>query len=310
VGLLALYLLLGARALKFIEEKSMFRGAKKTIVMLGVAAALSMSGKAAFALTPQLTDGNSSITFNPTTSAVSWIVDGVDQYGGSPAGSNTLEYFNGTSFVPLLGLTVESSSLSGNIGSATFGGTLGNDNFTITVKAILTGGAAGSGASGINETITVNNLGPTTTDTVSPAVPTGTVDFIIRNTVDANLNATPNDDTLTLSPSGAPNTAVQTDPTGVKLTYSSTPTPSQFALIDGGSSSTNLGPATGNEAFQFNWDLSLASGDTGIISITQALSGPTQMSSVAAPNSAWSALVALAGLGIFSGIRRMRRAII
>ena len=40
------------------------------------------------------------------------------------------------------------------------------------------------------------------------------VDFFISDTFDANLNATPNNDTLTLSPSGTPNEAVQTDPAG------------------------------------------------------------------------------------------------
>jgi hypothetical protein len=286
----------------------MFEVSKRGL-LAGIVAALPLLGSAhsAWAIVPSLSDGNSTLSFNPQNSALSWIVDGVDQYGGTPAGSDQIQYFNGTSFVPLNGLTLQSSSFNGNIGSATLAGTLNNDNFTITVSAILSGGSAGSGASGISETIKVNNLGPTDAPGIQPAVAAAPLDFIVSDTVDLNLAATANNDTLTLSPSGAPNTAVQTDPTGVTFTYASTPTPSTFALIDGGSSSTDLGPKTGNEAFSFSWDLSLATGDTGIISITQSLTGPTKVvNAVPLPNSAGSALATLAGLG-FVGLLRNKR---
>jgi hypothetical protein len=101
---------------------------------------------------------------------------------------------------------------------------------------------------------------------------------------------------------------VQTDPTGVKLTYSTTPTPSQFAIINNGSSSSATGPQTGNEAFNFVWDLSLAPGDTGIISNAISLSGQgsSTVVGVPLPSAAWSALATLTGLGVLGIVRRKR----
>src|SRR5579872_2993242 len=221
----------------------MFDMFRKKLLLAGIIAAPLLASTNAWAI-PTLSDGNSTLSFNPQTSATTWIVDGVDQYGGSPAGSNLLELFNGSSFESFTTLNRQSSSLNGNIGTATLTGTLDGDNFTFTITAILSGGSAGSGSSAIAETIKIDNLGPTETLT-QPAIATpSAVDFIVRNTVDLNLAATPNDDTLTLSPSNAPNTAVQTDPTGVIFNYASTPTPSTFALIDNGTSSAILGPKT------------------------------------------------------------------
>jgi hypothetical protein len=293
----------------------MFGIGKKKI--FAVAAALGMvafttSRNSAFGFVGSLTDNNSTLSYSSATNATSWVVDGVDQFGGSPAGGDLLQYFNGTSYAPLSDLTVVTPPvLSGNVGSVTLGGTLDGDNFTVAIKAILVGGSAGSGVSAIDETITVNNLGPATTPVPSPAPPPAVpVDFFISDTFDANLNATPNNDTLTLSPSGSPNKAVQTDPAGVKLTYTTTPTPSSFELINNGSSSATVGPETGNEAFQFIWDLDLAPGDTGIISNTISLSGAdTSAPAVPLPNSAGSALATLAGLGIVGIIRRKLAAV-
>jgi hypothetical protein len=274
-----------------------------------VAAACATSRNSAFGFVAELTDNNSTLSYNTVDNAASWVVDGVDQFGGSPAGGDSLQYFNGTSFVPLSGLTVVTPpSFSGNLGSVTLGGTLDGDNFTVGIQAILVGGKPGSGVSGINETISVNDLGPAAAAGVQRAISVGNpVDFIISDTFDANLNATPNNDTLTLSPSGSPFTAVQTDPAGVKLTYVTTPTPTSFALINNGSSSSTVGPETGNEAFNFVWDLSLTPGDTGIISNAITLSGAdTSVPAVPLPNPAASSLATLTGLGIIGIIRRRR----
>jgi len=284
----------------------MFGIAKKKLVVAAVAlgaATFCSSRNAAWAITPQtLTDGNSSITFDPATaSGVAWNVDGVNEFGGTPAGGDTITYQSDSSaFASLLGLTVDSYNVSGNIGTAQLSGTVGGDNFTLVIKEILTGGSKGSGASAIAETITVNNLGS------SP------LDFVLHDQFNANLNATPNNDTLTLSPSISPNTATQTDPTGVKLTYSSTPTPNLHELIGSTIDQVGVGPQTGDEQFQFEWVLDIAPGDTGIISNAISLSGQGSgtTTTVAAPNSALTALVALTGLGVYGLIRKSRRAIV
>jgi hypothetical protein len=286
--------------------------AKRKMIVAALAlgaAMLSTSGNKAWAASSMLSDNNSTLTYSTVTDAISWTVDGVNEFGGTPAGGDLLQYYNGSSFVPLSSLNVVSSSLTGNVGTATLSGTLDGDNFTVALQVILSGGNAGSGASGISEQITVNNLGPAASTTVKPAAVAGNpVDFMISDTFDANLNATPSNDTLTLSPSGAPNKAVQTDPTGVKLTYSTTPTPSQFAIINNGSSSSATGPQTGNEAFNFVWDLSLAPGDTGIISNAISLSGQgsSTVVGVPLPSAAWSALATLTGLGVLGIVRRKR----
>jgi hypothetical protein len=286
--------------------------AKRKMIVAALAlgaAMLSTSGNKAWAASSMLSDNNSTLSYSTVTDAISWTVDGVNEFGGTPAGGDLLQYYNGSSFVPLSSLNVVSSSLTGNVGTATLSGTLDGDNFTVALQVILSGGNAGSGASGISEQITVNNLGPAASTTVKPAAVAGNpVDFMISDTFDANLNATPSNDTLTLSPSGAPNKAVQTDPTGVKLTYSTTPTPSQFAIINNGSSSSATGPQTGNEAFNFVWDLSLAPGDTGIISNAISLSGQgsSTVVGVPLPSAAWSALATLTGLGVLGIVRRKR----
>jgi hypothetical protein len=252
-----------------------------------------------------ITSKNSTVTFSSIGTITNWVVDGTDEFGGSPAGSDTIETLNSSlTPVPISSLTLQSSSASGNIATATYGESIAGDNFTIAVQYILTGGNAGSGASGINETITVDNLGPSVPAQVPVTIP---VPIVIGDSFDANLNATPNNDTLTLSPSPIPSKAVQTDPTGVKLTYTTATTPFAGIITSNGSPVLGEGPATGNEAFSFVWDLVLAPGDTDIISNTISLSGQGSSAvGVPLPNSAGSALATLAGLGAVAIIRRKR----
>jgi hypothetical protein len=261
-----------------------------------------------------VSNGNSTLTINPTGSSPyvsQWVVDGVDQFGGTPVGGDQLNFFNGSSLVPLNSLTPTNSFFSDPICSVTYSTTLNGDNFTINVKDILGGGASGSGASNITETITVNNLGPASVPGVQPAlVADGPVTFTIHDVVDYNVNGTANNDTLTLSPGPNPNTAEQTDPTGAKITFAATPVPTGFSLIHNGAGIPGLGPSTGDEAFSFTWDLSLAPGDSGIISITEAAMGinapPT---TIPLPSAAWSCITMLGGLGAFGVVKRFRQVI-
>jgi hypothetical protein len=278
---------------------------KKVVVMLAAAAPMIASLGLARAASV-ITDGNSTVTFNPVDATapyiVQWNISGTDQLGAG----DKLTVSNGSGMAPIQTLSESSQNFSNGVGSANYSETINGDQFQINVLNILTGGSAGSVSSGMTETIKVSNLGPAPLNEVQFAsIVDSPVDFKVAETFDADLAGTPNDDTLTLSPSGAPDTAEQTDPTGVKFTYASTPTPTQFASITNGSSSSNLGPATGNESFMFGWDLSLAPGDTGFISITESFNG-TPVASVPAP-AASSAAALLAGLGTIAIVRRVRK---
>jgi hypothetical protein len=287
--------------LKRVQNKALLLlagGALAAGILPGMARAASVSS------------GNSTLTINPTGSSPyisQWVIDGVDQYGGAPAGGDQLSFFNGTSFVPLNSLTPTSSFFSDPIGSVTYSTIVGGDNFTINVKDILSGGASGSGASAITETITVNNLGAATVPGVQPALVTnGPVTFTIQDLVDYNVNGNATNNTLTLSPSVNPNTAEQTDPTGAKVTFAATPTPNTFQMFQNGSPISGVGPSTGNESFNFTWDLSLAPNDSGIISITEAATG-TPPTSIPLPSAAWSCISMLGGLSVYGLVKRIRR---
>ena len=255
-----------------------------------------------------ISSGNSSLTINPSSSSApyisQWLIDGVDQFGGTPVGGDNIQFNNGTSFVGVNSLNLQSSNFTGPVGLATYTGVFEGYNFSISIQDTLAGGAPGSGTASINESITVKNLGVVTAvQTNIVATPT----FTIQDVVDYNVNGTAPNDTLTLSPSPTPNTAVQTDPTGAQVTYISTP-PTTWELISNGSSSMTLGPETGNEAFLFNWQLPVAPGNTSIISITETASGiNTPPTSIPLPSAAWECLSTLGGLGVFGIVKRVRK---
>ena len=271
-------------------------------------AAFLVSG-AARAASVSISSNNSSLTFSSVGAVTHWVVDGVDEFGGSPAGGETIDFVDSDdNTVPLTNLTLQSSSVTGNTAQGTFTGMVSGANFSINVKDVLNGGSPGSGDSTIQETIKVTDLG------VPPIPANPPLDFLeLNETFDANLNATPNDDTLTLNaPSivGVGSTqAVQTDPAGVKLTWTTAFDTSGFDLISNGvSSSTNLGPSTGNEAFEPDWILSALPGNTLTISNTISLTGPggSNAAAVPLPNSAAMSLATLAGLGAVAIVRRKK----
>ncbi|MGD0541097.1 MAG: hypothetical protein ABSB33_06245, partial [Tepidisphaeraceae bacterium] len=101
----------------------------------------------------------------------------------------------------------------------------------------------------------------------------------------------------------------QTDPSGAKVNFTATPTPDLFETVDAttGTPNGSLGPVTGDEAFAVEWNMSIAPGDSEIVSINETLSGGSTASVVPLPNSAAATLAMLAGLGIIAIVRRMRR---
>jgi hypothetical protein len=258
-----------------------------------------------------ITSGNSSLTINPSGSAPyvsQWVVDGVNQFGGTPVGGDSIQFFNGSSFVGVNTLNLASSNFTGPVGLAVYTGVFDGYDFSITVQDTLSGGTPGSGASAINESITVSNLGLAQVPQVRANI-VSTPTFTIQDLVDYNVNGTATNDTLTLSPSPTPNTAVQTDPTGAEITYISTP-PTTWELISNGSSSMTLGPETGNEAFALDWQLPIAPGNSSIISITETASGiNSPPTSIPLPSAAWECLSTLGGLVVFGLAKRVKKAI-
>jgi hypothetical protein len=243
-----------------------------------------------------ISSGNSSMTFNlasPADFISGWTVDGVNQV----ASENISILNNAFSFENINALTLEGTPFFGSgIADVTYGGVVNGENFTITVKDILSGGSAGSGASGISETITLNNLGP-----VNSQSPIQFISFEIQDAVNYTVNGSSNNNTLMLSPSPTPNTATQTDPTGGMITYSATPIPMTLQVDHSGSSNMTLGP-------DFVWDLTVPAGESQSISITEAASGihmaPT---SIPAPSAGWTCLWTLAGLSAPGLLKRVRR---
>ena len=134
--------------------------------------------------------------------------------------------------------------------------------------------------------------------------------------VNLNVDATPDDDTLTVTS----NTATQTDPLGTTVQFVYTPScnirrgrkPWQFGI-----SFRYLPPAvfTGDDAFDYNLSAELAPdgspGDSAIFSLGKSVTGAMLARSVVPlPNSAGAALATLAGWARSALIRRARRAMV
>ena len=229
-----------------------------------------------------LTDGNSSLTIDPFSQAgnSSWVVDGVDQYGGGRAGQ---QWFwlatggNAPASLDTLSNTFEFSNA--NTLNTTYTGT----GYTVNLKEVLIGGNAGDGNSALSETITIDN-----TSTVSG------LKMHFYHYVDLNLAATSGNDTVTLS--GSPvNTADQTDPLGSSAEVTVTD-PDEYqaglygvikGLLNGGAPVTlnNSGsPVTGNVDFAFEWDPTIAAGGSFQISINKEIFGAPVVPLPAAAN--------------------------
>jgi hypothetical protein len=256
-----------------------------------------------------ISSGNSTLTFNtsgPANYIESWTIDGVDQYIG--ANGANISILNGASFEGINNLTLQGTPFFGSgIANVTYGGVINGDSVTINVKDILSGGAAGSGASSITETITLNNLGAAPQPGIQPAL-VATPTFTIEESVGYTVNGNTNQNILTLSPGPNPNTAEQSDPKGAKITFAATPVPTTWA-IDG--SNSTLGPVgPGSENFDFTWDLNVPAGESQSISITEAATGITQPpTSIPLPSAAWSCVSTLGGLALFALVKRIRRKI-
>ena len=291
----------------------MFRSAKNKILCgVGKVAAASVFGAAA-ARGASISSGNSTVTFNPSSSSSGipyvsdWVVDGVDQYGGTPAGGETLAVALGNGALMSLSNTnsnetIESSFFSGNLATVTYLYQGSGYAFTATVKDILTGGSPGSGVSALTETVDINNTG-------SVGLPITFATF-----VRPNVNATPTGQTLNLGT----NSASVTDASGTTFNYAVTPTPDLFSeSTNGGTNYYDSAPGiyNGTVGFAYLWGnmddptaITLGVGGSEIFSFSETVSGVSSAPAlVPLPTAAKSALATLAGLAVIGVVRRMRR---
>ncbi len=106
-----------------------------------------------------LSDGNSTITLDPTTQAGmnSWAVDGQNQL------SQQWFWYRIGNSGPQYSIDTISTPAVSMIGTSTLNVNYTNAQFSLNTVFQLAGGAAGSGAANLNETITINNLSPSTT---------------------------------------------------------------------------------------------------------------------------------------------------
>jgi hypothetical protein len=292
----------------------MLRSAKSSSFCgLCIAAAIWAAGSTlgSTAQAASISNNNSDLTINPTgpnAFITSWTVDGVDQYGGLPAGSEDFQISTGGgSLVGLNSLSL-TSSFVGPPGVGLFTATYSGAGYTVSVNETLVGGNSGSGASALSEVITINNTEAVPTDANANVIELSPLTFRLVQLSNLNVDATPGNDTLTLSPS-QPNTANQTDPLGTVVNVSVTPTPNEFTGGTVGSQSASTGPFVGDDAFSFEWDGSIDPGNSYQVSINETVQGAASASvAVPLPSSAKSALAMLAGLAVIGIVRRMRKA--
>jgi len=241
-----------------------------------------------------LISGNSSVTINPATQMGmnSWNVDGQDQlfqqWFWYTAGSMTSERSIDTIGAPVITVNSASQATSTYTGSG----------FTLSVIYDLVGGAAGSGQSAINETITINN---TTGSALS---------FRFFQYSDYNLGGVDQDvvqiqpgfgyalvtsgalslGEAVLSPSANNGEVAPFDLTLQKLNNAS------IDNLNG-----TLGPSVpGDNTFAFQWDFTIAPNGSQIISKVKSL----QVQVVPEPT---SAVLGLFGIGLLVGRRFFKK---
>jgi hypothetical protein len=272
----------------------------------GCVAAAGLAFSAAPGLAATISSGNSTVTLNPTNDLLpyisSWVVDGTDQLGGTPAGSeNFLEvigvsgpdvYFNS--------LPVTGSSIGGNTAMVTYTTT----GLIVTSTTTITGGSAGSGSSDLKESVTLRNTG-------ASAI---ALDF--ASLINLNLDSLPLTDTLTFGGQ----TLQQTNSKGTEVKVTLNTTPALISVSTAGDAGSFFdvappGPFTGDIAFHvhlgtIDGTTDIAAGSTASFSVDETLTGGLTTSSGAAvplPNAAANISISLAGLAAIALVRRMRR---
>jgi hypothetical protein len=269
-----------------------------------------VSAMSARGATLTLTDQNSTVLIDPTSQAgvYTWNVDGVNQLFqqwfwyriGSTGGESSID----TLSAPSGGTT------SANSATVSYAGT---NNLSAQVQYVLTGSSTGSGASDLQETITLTN-----TNTGSQSIPlhffqysdfdlNGSpggdfVQFINANAVDQyKLIGNNKEDLSETVHTVTPHLGVTQEYQGdfyantLNSLNDSNPTTLNNTPVVGGPA---LGP--GDMTWAYEWDYTLPAGGTLIIGKDKAISV------VPVPEPASSALFAFAGICLLIGARRWR----
>jgi hypothetical protein len=250
-----------------------------------------------------LTSGNSKTIFNTQSQAgqSQWFVDGTDQLGCMPNGEQWFWYSIGNGAPQSIDTLTNfyNNQAAPNLLTSEYAGA----GFDLTLKATLTGGTAGTGNSALSETVSIDNIS---------GAPLQLHFYQFANLMvdDKETNS------LTLS--GTPiNTATQIDPMGTgKAEVSVTGAPNEYQIdnngaiklaLDNGTNPVTLndnsvGPISGDDAFAFEWDPTIAAGNTFQVSINKSITNGTV--AVPLPKAGYSALAMLVGLASLSFLRR------
>ncbi len=262
----------------------------KPFVMIAAVAGMSLAMAGTTRASQfEVVDLNSSVQFDTTDPrlTISWMVDQAEQLFaqsffisldtvGGQAQQNLLDLDPTPSVV----LTNEDRDAGNEVATVTWTGA----PIQVEIMFQLAGSGAGSGDSRLNENIELTNLSPTET-----------LNLRLFQYVDLNLSNTPNDDTVNIA-SPMFNTAVQSDPLTSVAESVTTPAPSGFevglttdhpnlwdrltgqTLVELG---TIAGPVTGDAAWAFQWDFTLAPGGQDVVSKIKTLHAVPEPASLA-----------------------------
>jgi hypothetical protein len=206
------------------------------------------------ASTTTLTSNNSSVVLStgPLTGnagnspfITDWVVDGVDQYGNTATNGEFLEIANAGTAGEMHVLAPTDISQT----AASFTATYILPDVSFTLNEALTGGAIGSGTSNLVETMTMLNTSSSTT--LSPA-------FVSE--AFPNIASDPTG-SLTLSPTGSPNTATATDNSGTTIKFVASPTPGMASTI------------VSTTGYMFDFQDTLQPGDSATITMDETVTG-------------------------------------
>jgi hypothetical protein len=229
----------------------------------------------------------------------SWLIDGVDVFGGSPAGQESFFFSLGnTAPQPLSALTHVVVYNSGGLLTVKY---TDPGEFTILLSDVLSGGTPGSANASLTELLSIDNKSATE------------LNLHLFQFVDFNAAEAHNNYTLSLS-SSPTNVANQTDTLGDQFNVA-VDVPDEYQIANDSSvymkltgpsfvplNDNSVGPISGATNFAFEWDPNISWNGTNQISITESV----QNRVVPVPSAAWAALSTLAGIAAVAAVRRLR----